>query len=217
MSRNICFAGGVAAIVVAVFPPLSTISQQLFSAHMLQHLLLIVVAAPLLVISGADARLQRFAFMRWLTQPAVAWIAFVAVFLFWHWASAFQWAAGSAAGELLEHVSIFVTAFLFWDVALSRTSHAQISYGARALYVMTAAVATDLPGVIMVFAPRAICTMPGENAYQWGITPLQDQQVAGLLMWVPANLAFFSVATWLFARWISDNPHSHSTLDSVIP
>jgi cytochrome c oxidase assembly factor CtaG len=69
---------------------------------------------------------------------------------------------------------------------------------------MTAAVATDLPGVIMLFAPRALCTMPGENAYAWGITPLEDQQIAGLLMWVPANIIFFSIATWLFALWISD-------------
>jgi cytochrome c oxidase assembly factor CtaG len=60
--------------------------------------------------------------------------------------------------------------------------------------------------------------MPGENAMHWGLTPLQDQQIAGLLMWVPANLIFFAIATWLFARWIAGaEPHHSSTLDSVIP
>ena len=54
----------------------------------------------------------------------------------------------------------------------------------------------------MLFAPRAICVMPGENAARFGLTPLQDQQIAGLLMWVPANLVFFGIATFLFARWI---------------
>ena len=71
---------------------------------------------------------------------------------------------------------------------------------------MTAAVATDLPGVIMLFAPRAFCVMPGENAPAFGLTPLEDQQIAGLLMWVPANLVFFAIATWLFSRWISPRP-----------
>ena len=81
--------------------------------------------------------------------------------------------------------------------------------GARALYVMTAAIVTDLPGVVMLFAPRAICTMPGENAAAFGLTPLADQQIAGLLMWVPANLVFFGIATFLFARWISDAKLPH--------
>jgi cytochrome c oxidase assembly factor CtaG len=70
------------------------------------------------------------------------------------------------------------------------------------LLVMTAAVLTDLPGVVMLFAPTAICVMPRENAAAFGLTPLADQQLAGLLMWVPANLVFFGFATFLFARWI---------------
>jgi putative membrane protein len=218
LARNLCFVSGVAVIVLTVFPPLSTLAWQLFSAHMAQHLLLIAVAAPLLVIGGADARLQRYAAMNVLTGPTMAWCAFVGIFLFWHWPAAFRWAAQTMPGELLELGTILSAAFLFWDVALSCTNSANLSYGARALFVMTGAVATDLPGVIILFAPQAICTMPGENAVRWGLTPLQDQQIAGLLMWVPANLIFFAVATWLFARWISgDVPHHSSTLDSVIP
>ena len=70
------------------------------------------------------------------------------------------------------------------------------------MMVVAAAVVTDLPGVVMLFAPRAICVMPDENAGRFGLTPLQDQQIAGLLMWVPANLAFFAIAMFFFARWI---------------
>jgi cytochrome c oxidase assembly factor CtaG len=58
----------------------------------------------------------------------------------------------------------------------------------------------------MLFSPRAICVMPGENAARFGLTPLQDQQFAGLLMWVPANLVFFGIALFLFARWIGADP-----------
>ena len=204
MTRKLSFAFGVAVTALAVAPPLAGISRQLFAAHMLQHLLLIVVAAPLLVASGIFERLQRFALVQKLTQPVTAWVSFVGIFLFWHWPAAFQRAALHEATILLEHVSILFGALMFWSVALSARGLAWLSYGARALFVMTAAVATDLPGVIMLFAPRAICVMPGENAPAFGITPLEDQQIAGLLMWVPANLIFFGIATWLFALWISD-------------
>jgi cytochrome c oxidase assembly factor CtaG len=204
MTRRAFLAAGIAAVFVAILPPLSGIAAQLFAAHMLQHLLLIVVAAPLLVVSGLFDGLQRFALVQRLIRPATAWVTFVGIFLFWHWPTAFQWAARNEVTILLEHISILFAALLFWSVALSTRGQEWLSYGARALFVMTAAVATDLPGVIMLFAPRAICVMPGENAPAFGITPLEDQQIAGLLMWVPANLIFFSIATWLFALWISD-------------
>jgi cytochrome c oxidase assembly factor CtaG len=205
LARRATLTGGIAAIAVVLLPPLSRDAELLFSFHMVQHLLLIAVAAPLLAISGY---FQRFSIIRKLVQPVPAWIAFVSIFLFWHWSAAFQWAARNEASQLLEYASILLSAFLFWSVALSAQSQTWFSYGARALFVMTAAVAIDLPGVIMVFSPRIICTMPGENTVRWGLTPLQDQQIAGLLMWVPANLVFFAIATWLFARWISDTPNA---------
>ncbi|HEY6579263.1 MAG TPA: cytochrome c oxidase assembly protein [Rhizomicrobium sp.] len=210
MMRRLAFVGGLSVTALVLLPPLSGLAEQLFSAHMTQHLLLIVVAAPLLVASRVfDA--ERIPVLRPLVQPVAAWLAFVSTFLFWHWPAAFQWAAGNEATRLMEHASILASAFLFWGVALSPKDQEWLSYGGRALFVMTAAVATDLPGVIMVFSPQALCTMPHEDALRWGLTPLEDQQIAGLLMWVPANLAFFSAATWLFARWISDAGESAET------
>jgi putative membrane protein len=168
---------------------LSNWAALLFSFHMVQHLLLIAIVAPLLVLGGVKIRM-----------PAVAgWSLFVAIFLFWHWPAAFQWAAGSAATEVLELASILAAATCFWSGALSP---GPLNDGARALLVMTAAVVTDLPGVIMLFSPRVICVMTNGNASRFGLTALQDQQIAGLLMWVPANLVFFVIATFLFARWI---------------
>jgi cytochrome c oxidase assembly factor CtaG len=167
---------------------LAPAADRLFSAHMVQHLLLIAIAAPLLVLCGARVRLP----------PVMGWTLFVTVFLFWHWPSAFQWAALHPLTELLELASILVAATAFW----SGVFRGEMNDGARALMVMTAAVITDLPGVVMLFAPKVICVMPGEDAARFGLTPLQDQQIAGLLMWVPANLVFFGIATFLFARWI---------------
>jgi putative membrane protein len=208
--RRSALVGGMIAIALVLLPPISTAAEQLFAFHMVQHLLLIAVAAPLLAASEVLGGLQRYTVIRKLTQPVAAWIAFVAIFLFWHWPAAFQWAATYEATRLFEFGSILFGALLFWSAALSPKGQDWFSYGGRALFVMTAAVATDLPGVIMVFSPQSICAMPGENAALWGLTPMQDQQIAGMLMWVPANLIFFGIATWLFALWISDS-HKNST------
>ncbi len=178
-----------AALVLIAVAFLSRLGEELFSVHMAQHLLLIAIAAPLLVLGGVELRLR----------PLAGWALFVGVFLFWHWPAAFQWAARAPLTELLEQGSILAAAIGFWSGILGE---GRLNDGARALMVMTAAILTDLPGVVMLFAPTAICVMPRENAARFGLTPLQDQQVAGLLMWVPANLVFFGIAAFLFARWM---------------
>jgi putative membrane protein len=204
LTRGLALAGGLTALALTLLPPLSGDAQQLLSFHMLQHLLLIVAAAPLLIASRALERVERLKWVAALAQPVTGWIVFVGVFLFWHWPAAFQWAAGNAWSRLFEQASILAGALLFWSVALAPEGRQSSSHGARALWVLTAAIATDLPGVIMVFSPRAFCAMPAESAWRWGLTPLEDQQIAGLLMWVPANLVFFGIAMSLFARWMSD-------------
>jgi putative membrane protein len=185
--RPAALAAALITITVVIWP-MGPLAAQLFAFHMGQHLVLIALAAPLAVLGG----------LQWRMRPVFAWVLFVGIFLFWHIPAAFQQAALHHA-TLLELASILAAAIAFWSTVLAENP---LSDGARALMVMTAAVATDLPGVVMLFAPRAICVMPGENAAAFGLTPLEDQQIAGLLMWVPANLAFFGIATFLFARWI---------------
>ena len=187
MSRLIALIG--AGLVLTGVALLSHMSALLFSAHMTQHLLLIAVAAPLLVLGGISPRVS----------PVAGWVAFVFIFLFWHWPAAFRWAAVDPFRTLLELASVLLAATAFWSAVLGDSP---LGDGARALMVMTAAVVTDLPGVIMLFAPRVVCAMPAGDPARFGLTPLADQQLAGLMMWVPANLVFFAIATWLFARWI---------------
>jgi putative membrane protein len=193
MSRLAAFGGAVLALLCVGL--LWDMADQLFSAHMAQHLLLIALAAPLLVLGGMEIRMP----------PLAGWGLFITVFVFWHWPAAFQWAAGSVVSQLFELGTILFAAICFWSGILGTN---RLNDGARALMVMTAAILTDMPGVVMLFAPSAICVMPGENAARFGLTPLSDQQLAGLLMWVPANLVFFGIATFLFARWISPG-HDH--------
>ena len=184
-------AGAGISALVALLPPLAGMAQELFAAHMAQHLILISICAPLLALALPSRGLPLG------TSAAM----FVALFLFWHWPAAFQWAAGGTATQALEIGSIFLFALLFW-VAVFGSAHA----GAAAITVAAVAVATDLPGVLMIFAPRPFCTLPNGNAALFGLSPLEDQQIAGVLMWVPANLVFFSIATLLFARWMRAQP-----------
>lgn len=178
---------GIALLGVALLGP---VARLLFAAHMAQHLLLIAAVAPLLVLAG----------LRIAVPPLVGWSLFVAIFLFWHWPTAFRWAALHPPAELLELGSILAAALAFWSGALVS---GRLSSGGQALLVMTAAILTDLPGVVMLFSPQVICAMPGGDPGRFGLSALADQQLAGLLMWVPANLIFFAIATFLFARWIS--------------
>jgi len=196
MLKLTAWGGAVFALLGVAL--LQNMADQLFSAHMLQHLLLIAVAAPLLALGGAQIRVP----------PLAGWGLFITVFIFWHWPQAFQWAAGNVISQLFELGTIFAAAVCFWTAVLG---HNGLNNGARALMVMTAAILTDLPGVVMLFAPAAICVMPHESAARFGLTPLADQQLAGLLMWVPANLVFFGIATFLFARWIGSGPQSMVT------
>jgi putative membrane protein len=191
--RGAAATGAALSLAVALLPPLAGMAQELFAAHMAQHLILITITAPLLALALPPRSIP----------GGAAWMTFVAVFLFWHWPAAFQWAAGSALTQALELGSILLAATLFWT-----TMFGAANQGAAALLVTAAAVATDVPGVIMIFAPRAICILPHANAARFGLSPLEDQQVAGLLMWVPANLVFFSIATLLFARWMRAQPSS---------
>ena len=194
--RRIFLPPATLVLLAVVLPPLATAGRAVFAAHMLQHLLLIVTVAPLIALAWPSK-----------PPPVYAWVLFVTIFLFWHWPVAFRWADQTEVTRLLEFTSILVAATTFWMAAFH-----VLGPGAAALYVVSAAVATDLPGVIMIFAPTAICAMPGERAVIWHLTPLADQQLAGLLMWVPANLIFFSIAIALVARWFSVPAHKMVTI-----
>ncbi len=193
MRRTLLLVAAAASLAAVLLPPLEGAARELFAAHMAQHLILICITAPLLALARPWPAMERVA-------PVTAWSAFVFIFLFWHWPAAFRWAAGMEVTRLFELASILAAATLFWIAMLAPAP--RLGHGASALFVVTAAIATDLPGVVMIFAPRAICTMPDENAARFGLSALEDQQVAGLLMWVLANLVFFGFATFLFAQFM---------------
>jgi cytochrome c oxidase assembly factor CtaG len=216
------YAGGLGAVGAALISPLDALAEELFTAHMIQHLVLIVAAAPLLVLGAplvpalwALSRARRHALGRWwrgarlvragwraLSQPAIVWALYAMTLWVWHLPFLYQAALVSAPVHALEHATLLASALLFWWTALHPGRAGRVGYGAGVLYVFTAGLQSGLLGVLLTFArtPWYPAYAPSEAA--WGLGPLEDQQLAGLLMWVPGGLAHVAAALGLLVAWL---------------
>lgn len=221
--QAMAFVAGMASLFIALVSPIDTVGAELFSVHMVQHLLLMMVAAPLLVSSTpvtaflwAFPPVQRKRIgrvwnalgltraVRFLTGPLVVWIAFSSAFVFWHIPASYQWALQSELVHTLEHLSFFVTALAFWTIVIEPSGRRRIGYGPTLLFVATTAVVNGLPGALMIFAPRPLYPAHAHGVAHWGLTLIQDQQLAGLIMWIPAGFVYLVAVCWLFLRWLQE-------------
>jgi putative membrane protein len=220
----VAFALGWITIVVALVSPIDAIGSALFSAHMVQHELLMIVAAPL-IVAGTPMRLVASAaeMMRgWApragrtiaallaaaSSAVVAWLLHAAAIVTWHVPALFDAAVRNDAVHGAQHLSFFGTAVLFWwGILRGRTGR-----GTALVAVFTTAVYTSALGALLTVAPRSwysAYTMTSTSA--WGLTPLEDQQLGGLIMWVPASIIYTGVALWLFASWLKESER-HATV-----
>jgi cytochrome c oxidase assembly factor CtaG len=197
----------VVSLLAALASPLDALSADLFAAHMIQHLLLILVAAPIVALSEplaavawglpADGRrgLTRLTSLM-VVGPAIAFgLHSVAVWV-WHLPGLYEAALDNQAVHAVEHLSFLATALLFWSTLLRGRS------GAAVLYVFGMAVQSTLLGGLLTFARGPWYTSHLASSARWGLTPLEDQQLAGLIMWVPGGLIYAVVALALFGRWL---------------
>jgi putative membrane protein len=183
------FSVGIALLALAVLSPLHAAAEGLLWAHMIQHELLMVVAAPLLVLGRP---LQAFAHVlplrlpRLLSDPLVAWTAHAAAIWLWHLPSSFDAALGSEAWHFLQHASFLASALLFWWTIAARADLAAL------VSLFSTMVYTGALGALLAFA----------RAPWYAGFGLDDQQLAGLIMWVPAGLAYPAAALFIASRWL---------------
>ncbi len=218
-----CFAGGWLALFVALVSPLHPWGQVLFSAHMTQHELLMLVAAPLLVLgqpvpaflralpaawASALGRLSNGAMWKrlWaaITRPLVAWIIHAAVLWAWHAPALFQATLHNEWVHATQHVSFLAAALLFWW-SLTHGRRNAANYGVGVLYMFTTALQSGLLGALLTFARSAWYPDYAGRTASWGLTPLEDQQLGGLIMWVPACLVYVVAGLALFAGWMRES------------
>jgi putative membrane protein len=218
-----CYCCGWLTLFVALVSPLHPWGSVLFSAHMTQHELLMLVAAPALVLgrpiiaflwalpAGWAPRLNRMTSVRswrvlwaFITNPFVAWLIHAVVLWAWHAPALFQATLESDFVHALQHVSFLSSALLFWW-AIIQGRQRVLGYGLAVLYLFTTALHSGLLGALLTFSRAIWYPIYGETTAAWGLTPLEDQQLGGLIMWIPAGLAYIIAGLALFAGWLRES------------
>jgi putative membrane protein len=215
-----CFGLGWLFLVVALVAPVHWLGERLFVVHMIEHEILMAVSAPLLVVGRPVAMLWAFpsgsrrsiggigqapAVARawtWLTHPLVATLVHGAALWVWHVPALYEMALADPWIHWLQHVSFFVTALLFWR-ALLQGREGERAYGAAVFYLFVTSLHTGFLGILLAFIRRPIYPTQTSGAAEWGLTPLEDQQLAGLFMWIPAGIVYAGAALVLAGLWIA--------------
>jgi cytochrome c oxidase assembly factor CtaG len=215
------FTGGWIVLVLALVSPLHALGSALLSAHMVQHELLMVVAAPLLVLGRPLVRALwavplgwrkvggRWARTRvagtlwpWVTRPLPAASLHGIVVWAWHAPRLYSETLSSEGMHALQHGTFFLSALLFWwSVLRARRSRSRDGQAIFALFAT--ALHTGALGALLTFAPRLLYPPYAATTGPWGLTPMEDQQLAGLIMWLPGGLPYVAAGLLIAARWVA--------------
>jgi putative membrane protein len=210
------------AVAVALISPLDAASGSLASAHLIQHVLLVVVAAPLMASAAPASALFRSgsvalrrAVTGWrrrlrltrgnlvvLRNPGLVWLLHVVTVWFWHAAGPYEAALSSDALHAAEHLSFLVTGFLFWRVVVGLPGTVRVSGGHGVLLVFAMSLQGVFLAALLTFATTPWYPTYATSTQGWGISPLDDQRLAGLIMWMPSGLVYLGVALALMLDWV---------------
>jgi putative membrane protein len=218
----IAFVIGWLALVLALVSPVDAMGGVLFSAHMTQHEILMIIAAPLLVLGRPMAAflwalplvwrqrlMQASRILGWqrawqiLKHPATAWFLHAAVLWGWHVPMLFQATLTNEWVHAAQHSSFLVSALLFCE-SLVYGLNGRGGYGVAVLYVFTTAVHTSVLGALLTFANTLWYPAYRETTSAWGLTPLEDQQLGGLIMWVPAGMIYVGAGIIFLVLWLQE-------------
>ena len=208
-ARTAALLGAALAAVLALMSPVDVLARgTLFSAHMMQHLLLVLAAPPLALLSLP--RTERAAEHRRL--PAFAyWSLGVGAMWVWHAPTLCNAAASSDAVRAVQTISLVAMGAAFWWPVVGPRLDQRLADPAAVAYLFFACVACSLLGIIIAFSPVEVCTAYLQPAdplgllplvrRRWGLTPAVDQQLGGLLMWVPGCAVYASSILAVLARF----------------
>jgi len=210
-SRAAAFAVGIIAVALALLSPIAVYGERLFFMHMIQHLLLLLIAPPLLLLgrplvpvlwglpSSWRRRLAQFLgpghilarLGDALTTPLVAAGAFIVTIAVWHIPVFYDAAQGRTLTHDLEHLMFFGTALLYWwPVIHPAGGRRRLSYGLAVPYLLPPFLESMVIGVLLTFADRPLYRTYAEMEMPWGFSVVSDQQLGGLIMWIPGGMLF---------------------------
>ncbi len=227
--RTGAFLAGLLTIVLALDSPIDYYADQLFWIHMAQHILLLTVAPPLILLGRPWPRMWRalplrsrttigrtIARARWtaplraLARPLPAWILFNAAIVGWHLPAAYNATLTSQAIHNCEHAMFFFTGLLFWArVVDPGPLRPRLEWPIRVAYVVGAMVVGWVLAIVLVLVPHPIYSHYADLASRpGGITAIEDQQIAGGMMWVPGSISYTIAVLIVFWRWVEPERHT---------
>lgn len=223
---------GQVSLLFALVSPIDRLSDLLFSAHMTQHEILLVVAPPLLVLGKPvvalawafgprhRARVLRglssrplSALWQTLSAPLVALVLHGLVLWSWHVPLLFEAALRNETVHAVQHASFVATAVVFWW-GIVRGRYGRGGYGLAAAFVFATAMHTSVLGALLTVASRLWYPLYEARGVPWGVDAHEDQELAGLIMWVPAGVLLALLALGLFAAWLGESGRSVARAES---
>lgn len=213
VAQGLYLAGGYLILWFALVSPLDTLGDEyLFSAHMVQHMLLAIAVPPLLLLGTPQwlqewvvARLHVTRVLRWLGQPVLAFGIFNADLWLWHAPALYDATLANAAVHAFEHLTFFGLGLLFWLPILgpARTVP-RISKGFAVFYLFLGCQPMVVLGALLTFAAAPLYAPYVEAPRIWGLSSLQDQLLGGLIMWFPTNIPYVLGLTICFFQWLGE-------------
>jgi cytochrome c oxidase assembly factor CtaG len=228
--RIAAWNAGVVVVLVALVTGIDAYADELLTVHMVQHLLLAMIAPPLmalgapvtLILRAAGPETRRRRLLPWLhaspvrvlASPVVAWALFSAVLWFTHFSPLFELALENDTVHELEHALFLATAILFWwpVVAADPVPH-RMGFGGRFVYLFLQMPVSAAVGLAIYFAPSVLYAHYAADR-AWGPSPLVDQQIGGLVMWAAGDLIMLAAITGLLAAWVRADTRRARRMDS---
>src|SRR5262245_50308574 len=204
----------LALVFLALDGPLHDLSDEyLFSAHMAQHMLLMLIVPPLLILGLPPALVRRFlrdrrvlSAGRALTHPVTAFVAYNLVFLGWHFPAAYNTALEHHELHIVQHLMFMATAvMMWWPVIAPAAELERIPDGPLLMmYVFALGIPTTILSAFITMSERVLYPFYAAAPRISALSPLQDQRLGGLLMWIPGMLIFWVAITAVWFRWTRD-------------
>jgi cytochrome c oxidase assembly factor CtaG len=227
--RAVAFGAGWITLTGALVSPLHWLGEHLFTFHMIEHEIVMAVSAPLLVAGRPigtmlwslprSLRVTAGRFLRrssivtvWdhLSAGGNATVLHGVAIWAWHVPGLFDAAVTNVAVHRLQHLSFLLTAMLFWWSVFYRSKP-----GVATWHLFVTMMHTGILGALMTLAPKVLYQAQTAAAAAWGLTPLQDQQLAGLIMWVPAGTVYAGAAMALMVIWIRESGAAQTRGDAI--
>jgi putative membrane protein len=227
--EHACYVAGWLALAAALVSPLHWLGEHLFTFHMIEHEIVMAMSAPLLIAArpigtmlwslprrarAIAGRLLRgraiVTAWDWLSSGGNATVLHGIAIWAWHVPVLFDAAVTNVAMHRLQHLSFLLTAMLFWWSVLYRSNS-----GLAAWHLFVTMMHTSILGALMALAPKVLYQAQTESAAEWGLPPLQDQQLAGLIMWIPAGTIYAGAAMALILIWIRKSGEVRRRGDAV--